>query len=121
MLEAGQEIRECYRVLKNAGLNIVGEVLKGQGTFYELNHYPEGDVYDSSTHSQYYYHTHRGMAGEHGHFHTFLRARGMPRGVAPVPYDGEEQWPSGDDALSHLIAISMDRYGFPIGLFAVNR
>jgi len=121
MLAAGEEVIDCHRVLAKVGANIVGEVLKDQGTFYELNHYPAGDVYDRETHAQYYYHAHRGMDGEHGHFHTFLRAKGMPEGVAPVPYDGKETWPSGDDGLSHLIAISMDRYGFPLGLFAVNR
>ncbi len=121
MLAAGEEIALCYRALAKGGLNIVGELLKGQGTFYELDHYPKGDVYDSTSCAQYYYHAHRGMAGEHGHFHTFLRHGGMPPGSRPVPYDGEEQWPSGEDALSHLIAISMDSQGFPIGLFATNR
>ncbi|HNH52809.1 MAG TPA: hypothetical protein PLL07_10365, partial [Nitrosomonas sp.] len=36
MAEAGAQIIECYRVLQKAGLNVVGEVLKGQGEFYEL-------------------------------------------------------------------------------------
>ncbi len=121
MLDAGEEIRECYRVLSRGGLNVVGELLKAQGTFYELNHYPEGDVYDKDACSQYYYHAHRGVLGEHGHFHTFLRAGAIPEDVHPVPYDGEETWPTGDDAVSHLIAVSMDKYGFPIGLFATNR
>lgn len=121
MADAGAQILECYRVLKKAGLNIVGEMLKGQGEFYELEHYPKDDVFDAETHSQYYYHAHREDAGEHGHFHTFLRQPGMPEGMQPVPYDGEEPWPQGTDALSHLIAISMDAYGFPVGLFATNR
>ena len=123
MLAAGEDILECYRVLLKTGDNIVGEVLRDQGTFYEWNHYPKGDVYDHASHSQYFYHAHptelRG--GEHGHFHTFLRAKGMSPGVAPAPYDGDVEWPSGDNALSHLIGISMDRKGFPITLFAANR
>jgi hypothetical protein len=77
-------------------------VLRGHGTFYEWDHYPPGDVYDQETHSQYYYHTHpvelRG--GEHGHFHTFLRPKGMPKGVRPI---------------------SMDRAGYPTRLFTTNR
>ena len=109
------------RVLDKAGLNLVGEVLRGHGTFTELDHYPPDDVFDSDTHAQYYYHAHRGMQEEHGHFHTFLRAPGMPTGARPVEYSGGEPWPAGDEALSHLIAISMDAYGLPIGLFAVNR
>ena len=121
MQSAATEIENCYRVLKKVNLNIVGECLKNQGTFYELNHYPKGDVYDWETHAQYYYHAHRGVAGEHGHFHTFVRANGMPEEVRPVSYDGEVEWPSGDQALSHLVAISMDKAGYPIGLFAVNR
>jgi len=123
MFEAGEEILECYRLLTKTGDNIVGEVLRGEGTFYEWNHYPKGDVYDHETHAQYFYHAHptelRG--GEHGHFHTFLRAKGMPAGVRPVPYEGEVEWPSGEDALSHLIGVSMDKRGFPIRLFTTNR
>lgn len=121
MVEAGKEILECYRVLKKGGLNIVGEVLKGQGTFYEFDHYPSGDVYDEESHAQYYYHAHRGLAGEHGHFHTFLRKDAIPEHMEPVPYDGEAEWPSGSDTVCHLVAISMDVYGFPIGLFSTNR
>ncbi len=121
MRAAGDEILECYRVLGKAGLNIVGELLKGQGTFYEYDHYPKGDIYDEEYGSQYYYHAHREDQGEHGHFHTFLRAGAIPDGVEPVPYDGDEPWPTGDEALSHLICISMDQRGFPIGLFATNR
>ena len=118
MLSAGEEVLECERVLKKAGLNIVGEILRGQGEFYEYNHYPDDDVYDSETHAQYYYHAHRGIPGEHGHFHTFLRYAGMPKGVTPVPHP---EAPTGKDAIAHLIAISMDAYGWPVGLFATNR
>lgn len=120
MRNAGAEVLECLRVLDKGGLDLVSEVLRGQGTFYELEHYPPDDVFDRDTHAQYYYHAHRG-APEHGHFHTFLRAPGMPEGTVPIAYSGEEVWPSGDDAISHLVAISMDAFGQPIGLFAVNR
>lgn len=121
MRAAGLEIVECQRVLAKGGLNIVGELLRGAGTFVEYNHYPEDDVFDNESGAQYYYHAHRGLAGEHGHFHTFLRAPGMPPGVAPSPAPHTEPWPSGDEALAHLISISMDPYGLPIGLFAPNR
>ena len=120
MRAAGAEVLECLRVLDKAGLDPVSEVLRGQGTFFELEHYPQDDVFDCDTQAQYYYHAHRG-AGEHGHFHTFLRAPGMPEGVAPLPYSGAETWPGGDETISHLIAISMDAYGRPTALFAVNR
>jgi len=122
MRAAGRDIAECYRVLAKGGLNIVGEMLRGQGDFIELNHYPDDDVFDRDTQSQYYYHAHRGLDGEHGHFHTFLRPPGMAEGTRPIAHENAgEPWPQGNKALSHLIAISMDAYGFPLGLFTTNR
>ena len=81
MAQAGQEIIEIHRILSKTGDNVVGEVLRGQGTFFEWDHYPPGDVYDHETHSQFYYHAHPSKQRfelEHGHFHTFLRPKGMP-------------------------------------------
>lgn len=121
MHEAGMQVRECYRLLQKAKSNVVGQCLANQGTFYELNHYPKGDVYDRETHGQYYYHAHRKESGEHGHFHTFVRYKGMPPDMQPIPYGGKATRPDGKDALGHLIAISMSRPGFPIGLFTTNR
>ncbi len=121
MRSAGAAIHESYRVLQRASQNLVGQCLAHQGTFYELDHYPKGDVYDSISHAQYYYHAHRPESGEHGHFHTFLRAKGMPAGIEPVPYAGKAKRPVGNDALAHFVAISMDGPGFPIGLFTTNR
>jgi len=117
---AGETIQDCFRLLKKADQNVVGQCLAHQGTFYELDHYPKGDVYDSEHHAQYYYHAHRKESGEHGHFHTFLRASGIPADAKPLPYTGDEPWPQGDEALNHLIGISMSKAGFPVGLFAVN-
>lgn len=119
---AAKKIKECYRLLNKGGLNIVGEILKGQGTFYQMNHYPQDDVYDSETHSQYYYHNHRGVEHEHGHFHTFLRAPSIPEHIQPMKnLKRSELWPLGDNALVHFVGISMNDEGFPIGLFATNR
>lgn len=121
MLTAGHEILECYRLLTKTGDNVVGELIRGHETFYEWNHYPEGDAYDPETHSQYYYHAHREDREEHGHFHTFLRPKGMPSDIRPAPLADFEP-PEGDNAaLSHLIAISMDAHGYPTGLFTTNR
>lgn len=123
MVAAGERILECYRVLKKTQDNVVGELLRGQGEFFEWDHYPKGDIYDHVTHSQYYYHAHptelRG--GEHGHFHTFLHPKGMPPGIAPAPLPDLELPEDEDDALSHLIAISMNPAGYPIRLFTTNR
>ena len=114
-LTAVDEIRECYRVLKKGGLNIVGEVLRDQGPFYEMDHYPKDDVYDRETASQYYYHAHREDHEEHGHFHLFVRNSALPESAEPV------HGPVGEDRVAHLVAISMDAWGYPTDLFAVNR
>ena len=121
LAEAGAQVRESMSALEKAELNLVGECLRGQGDFYEFSHYPQDDVYDTDSKSQYYFHTHRGLNGEYGHFHTFLRAAGMPPMIAPVKNTGSEIWQSGDNALSHLICISMNQDGVPIGLFTTNR
>jgi hypothetical protein len=143
MAAAGDEIRECERVLQKTGDTVVGETLRGGGVFYEWNHYPEGDVYDPESHAQYYYHAHpptlrRG--DEHGHFHTFLRPRGMPSGTMPLmlpelaianapaqPDDpplapvAQPNQGGNNDKLSHLVAIAMGRSGTPVRLFTTNR
>lgn len=127
MAEAGRRIRECYRVLRKDDTNLVGEVLKGADEFFEWDHYPAGDVYDWDSHSQYYYHAHapenrdHKYGAEHGHFHTFLRPRGMPSGIAPAPVADYQPPKGGNDALTHFIGISMNHAGFPIRLFTTNR
>jgi len=123
MAAAGDEVVECVRVLAKTGDNIVGELLKTEETFFEWDHYPKGDVYDPETHAQYYYHAHPAdsRTGEHGHFHTFLRPGGMPPGVKPAPLPDFAPPADANDALSHLVAVSMDKYGLPTKLFTTNR
>lgn len=121
MDDAANQIKEAYRALAKGSLNVVGECLKGQGEFYEMEHYPKGDVFDNESFSQYYYHNHREDMDEHGHFHTFMRAGGMPTNATPVLGPGEKTISKDDDPVSHVISISMNRAGFPIGLFATNR
>lgn len=120
---AADEVLECERLLAKSGDNIVGELLRGHGTFYEWDHYPNGDVYDSASHAQYFYHAHPQIqhTGEHGHFHTFLRPRGMPSGIVPAPVPKPAPTPGDNDALSHIIAIAMDKRGHAISLFTTNR
>lgn len=123
MLEAGMEVVDCIRVLSRTGDNIVGELLRGTEGFYEWDHYPDGDIYDHETHAQFYYHAHpqelRG--GEHGHFHTFMRANGIPDAVRPAGLPDYEKPADRNDDLSHLIAISMNPTGLPICMFSTNR
>lgn len=124
MAEAGAEIVNIHRLLAKTGANVVGELLKGHETFFEWDHYPTGDVYDRETHAQYYYHAHvadQRFKGEHGHFHTFLRPKGMPKGIQPAKIPGAVMPKDPNDRLSHLIAIAMTPAGLPFRLFTVNR
>jgi hypothetical protein len=111
-------------VLAKTGDTVVGELLRERDGFFEWQHYPPGDVYDPEFQAQYYYHAHPAeerVEGEHGHFHTFLRPLGMPPGCAPLPVPDLAPPKDPNDALSHLIGISMDRHGRPIRLFTTNR
>ncbi len=124
MGEAGEEVVNIHRILAKTGANIVGELLKSVDKFYEWDHIPKGDVYDRETHAQYYYHAHalaNRFKGEHGHFHTFLRPKGMPADVKPAEVPGAKMPDDPNNKLSHLVAISMDPKGFAFRLFTVNR
>lgn len=121
MAHAADDVLEALRVLGNAGTNPVAQVLAHQGEFVESDHFPKGDVYDDRSAAQYYYHAHRPETGENGHFHTFIRAKGIPAGVKPAEYSGPAERPLGEDAICHLVAISMNRAGLPTGLFTTNR
>jgi hypothetical protein len=79
MLDAGRTVREMMRILKKSGQNLVGQCLANQGTFYELDHYPKGDVYDSETHSQFYYHAHRADRASMGTSTRFCAQPGCRR------------------------------------------
>ncbi len=143
MAASGREIQDCMRVLHKTGDTIIGEALRGAGVFYEWNHYPEDDVYDPESNAQYYYHAHppgQRPADEHGHFHSFLRPRGMPTGMLPLmlpelaianapaaPADhllapvAQPNQGGNNDKLSHLVAIAMNPNGAPVRLFTTNR
>lgn len=69
------------------------------------SHWPPDDARDARTGYRWYYHCHaRGgrTLGEHGHFHLFSD-----------PPEG--------DGVTHLVAVSVDPRGLPLGLFAPNR
>ena len=99
---AGREALDWQRILGKSKSNVVAEVLRHEGPFYQWNHYPKGDVYDPASRSQWYYHAHPKdqRPGEHGHFHTFTRGGGEP---------------------AHLIGIAMDKFGKATQLFTTNR
>jgi hypothetical protein len=123
MLAAGRDVLMWRRILAKTHDNMVGEVLKQEGPFYILDHYPKGDVFDPDSHAQWYYHAHdkEERPGEHGHFHTFMRGGGMPAGLEPAALPDHEAKADPHDLVCHLIAVSMDRSGWPIGLFTTNR
>lgn len=128
MAEAGRRVRECEEMLAKNHTSVVSELL-GDSEFFQWDHYPDGDVYDWQSHSQYYYHAHQPDVrtnlwdDEHGHFHTFIRPKGFPPGIVPVPLaDLAPVAPGGEnDALAHLVAISIDRTGEAVRMFAPNR
>ncbi len=125
MLAAGIEVLRIQEALAARRGNLVAELLRGQGEFYEQEHYPAGDVFDPESGAQYYYHAHRGDAREHGHFHVFMRPHHLPERFEPArrgkPGIALPCGPTGDAALAHIIAVGMDNYGQPVRLFTVNR
>jgi hypothetical protein len=136
--EAAATIRDCRRSLAETGRRFITEVA-GEGAVVEWQRYPEGEVYDAGSHAQYFYHGHAtadtagGPRVEHGHFHLFLRAEGLPPGVAPlvlpelavadapVPPQAAPAKRGGRAEVCHLIAVALDDRGEPVRLFTTNR
>jgi hypothetical protein len=118
---AGQIFTTCQTALFAGRTSPISRIAKNVRSLNRDTHYPEGDVYDQETASQYYFHSHRHANEEHGHFHTFLRARAIPAGIRPAPYGGRAKRPIGRDAVCHLIAVSTDTEGHPTSLFTTNR
>lgn len=103
------------------GKNILHYTLKKNRQHLRMNHYPKGDRIDYTTGAQYFYHCHRENldSTEHGHFHCFLRNKSVPKNLKPTTLPDSEN--NATSPMTHLIAISMNRYGQPIRLFTVNR
>jgi hypothetical protein len=123
MADAGMKAVACIHDLHTCGSNLVIEVLRGCGDFAEWEHYPPDDIRDPKSHAQYYFHAHPQAERDqpdYGHFHLFMRPKGMPAGIRPVNLEGTPL-ASDNDALSHLIAISMTPAGMPERLFTTNR
>jgi hypothetical protein len=137
MTAAAAVIRECRRDLAARNSDILKELTAAGAVVSDWRHYPEGDVYDPSSHAQYFFHAHPGdsrPALESGHFHTFLRPEGMPPGVAPLllpelavadvaalPPQAAPIKRGARDEVSHLVAIAIDVRGEPVRLFTTNR
>lgn len=134
--EAVATITECRETLAATGRTVIGEATgKTDGDIADWRHYPADEVYDATSHTQYFYHRHPETTPgpEHGHFHLFLRGEGMPPGVAPlvlpeiavanapVPRQSAPLKRGSRDEVCHLIAIAVDRRGEPVRLFTTNR
>lgn len=105
----------------HTGKNILHYTLLKKRKHIRLQHYPLGDRIDLKTGGHYFYHCHRENLthSEHGHFHCFLRKNFIQKRIKPTPLPDWDLYL--DNAITHLIAIAMDRYGQPIRLFTVNR
>jgi hypothetical protein len=137
MLAAAAIVKEIRRIVAGDPGGILGPVAAGADAFVAWQHYPAGDVYDPLSHAQYFFHAHppaQRAPREEGHFHTFLRAEGMPSGVAPlvlpetavanassVPPQAAPLKRGSRDEVSHLVAIAVNGDGEPIRLFTTNR
>lgn len=124
LYDAAAEAIACAGALAEDGTNPVTEALNGADVVEEWAHFPAGDVVDPDTHSQFYYHAHAAeerAAGEHGHFHTFVRPKQLYPELQPAAV------PEGIDAddaaawIAHLVGISTDATGRVIRLFTTNR
>jgi hypothetical protein len=137
---AATVIRECRHALAVSGSTIAREAVGKSGKIADWRHYPDSDVYDAVSHAQYFFHRHAAaerMAAEdpseHGHFHLFLRAEGMPRGAAPLllpnaaianlptPPQAAPSKRGVRDEVSHLVAVAIDKSGEAVRLFTTNR
>jgi len=124
MADAGVKAVDCIRDLHANGSSLVIEALRGSSDFTEWEHFPPDDVRDPTSHAQYYFHAHPPDdrdAPDYGHFHTFIRPKGMPAGIHPAKVINFDPPAGENDALSHLIAISMTPTGLPERLFTTNR
>ena len=118
---AEQVLTTQQQMVTNTGKSILHYTLQKRRRHLSMDHYPKGDRIDRQTGAQYFYHCHRENTEleEHGHFHCFMRYKHIPKRIKPTPLN---DWKKNlDNPMTHLVAISMDRFGHPIRLFTVNR
>lgn len=118
---AADEVLQQLENLAAMQTTPVGQMLKGVNNFTEDTHYPDGDIHDERTGSQYYYHAHRGSDTENGHFHLFVRANAIPNSMRPALPEFAKDRPNGDEAIAHLVAISIGHDSLPTKLFTTNQ
>jgi hypothetical protein len=145
MQQAGRELFDWRRILAKSDETVLSQLGAARPDLADWAHFPPGDVYDATTHAQYFYHRHatdtpRDRNAEHGHIHTFMRPRGMPVGTLPLvmpelaiadapsqpvdpvsPPAPQPNQGDGNDKFSHIVAIALDGDGAPTHLFTTNR
>lgn len=96
-----KRVIDIIESLRSEGSNVVKKVMNGKTYVFDpYIHYPyDGGITDENTGYRIFFHAHR--PNEYGHFHTFA-----------TDEKGE---------LIHLVLISMNKEGEPIGLATVNR
>lgn len=124
-------MHECQRVLANTKHSIVTEMLRFTDKFQYWKHVPPKDVLDGHSHSQFYYHAHPTAGaktatnlhdGEHGHFHSFMRRRGILDTEKPYPaFDYNTENDDLKKHTCHIIGLSMNKAGALTGMFTTNR
>ena len=124
MYDAAAEAIECATAMAQSGTNPVTDVLGGADVVEEWAHFPAVDVIDDGTHSLFYYHSHAAeerIAGEHGHFHTFVRPKEIDPALKPAPIKDAPKANEEGTGVTHLVGISTDASGRLIRLFTTNR
>jgi hypothetical protein len=122
MLTYARQLLEAqHEMISVTGKSILYYTLQKKRRHKHMDHYPKGDRIDHDTGAQYFYHCHRENLDsmEHGHFHCFLRCDHIPQRLKPTPLPSEGD--QGNSPMTHIVAISINRYGNPIRLFSVNR
>ena len=116
---AQQVLTAQHHIQILSGSSILHQTLNELPRHQSMRHYPLGDRIDYQQGGQYFYHCHREnfTTTEHGHFHCFLRQAAIPKHIRRKP--GLNWQPK--SAMTHLVAIGMDKLGQPIRLFTVNR
>lgn len=100
-----QQLISLMGQMASRGKSVLTELLPAQASPRAYRHYPDGSAHDPATGYRWFYHCHprsrRSVPCEHGHFHLFADLRQSVR-------------------TTHLMAISVDAKGLPIGLFLPN-
>lgn len=108
-MDAAESLVTCLLEMAEAETNPVLLVIDPDLPLEENKKYPADLLQFNHTGWRAYYHCHPAnragnhrFQGEHGHFHIFVRTQDKP-----------EKW-------SHLVALSMNNMGQPLGWFTVN-